>query len=102
SSRFIEGDGVERLNVALAQRFYFNQQRVVGNPRAETRSDILLVGYGQVSPTLSIDSSFQYSQDLRSLQRSNMGFGWRPGTNKVLNVQYRRDLTTPLRLFDVS
>ena len=102
SSRFIESSGVERMNLALAQRFYFSDQRVVGGARAETKSDILLLGYGQVSSTISVDSSFQYSQDLGSLQRSNFGVRWRPGTNKVLNVQYRRDLTTPLRLFDVS
>ncbi|MDB5797731.1 MAG: LPS-assembly protein LptD [Paucimonas sp.] len=101
SSRLIEESGVERMNVALAQRFYFNQQRVVGAP-AETKSDVLLLGYGQVTPTLSVDSNFQYSQSLHSLQRSSFGVRWRPGQNRVLNVQYRRDLTTPLRLFDVS
>ncbi|WP_304791754.1 LPS-assembly protein LptD [Lacisediminimonas sp.] len=102
SSRFIEASGVERMNVALAQRFYFNQQRVIGGSPSETKSDILLLGYGQVSQTVAVDSTFQYSQSLRSLQRSSFGVRWRPGTNRVLNVQYRRDLSTPLRLFDVS
>lgn len=102
SSRFIESNGVERMNLALAQRFYFNEQRVIGGSSIETKSDILLLGYGQVSSTVAVDSTFQYSQSLRSLQRSSFGVRWRPGTNRVLNVQYRRDLTTPLRLFDVS
>ncbi|WP_151449118.1 LPS-assembly protein LptD [Lacisediminimonas profundi] len=102
SSRFIEESGVERMNVALAQRFYFNDQRVIGGLQSETKSDILLLGYGQVSSTVAVDSTFQYSQSLHSWQRTSFGVRWRPGANRVLNVQYRRDQTTPLRLFDIS
>lgn len=100
STRFIEESGAERLNLALAQRFYFNEQQVVAT--AEKKSDILLLGYGQVARDIYVDTNFQYSQAQHSMQRSNFGIRWRPGVNKVLNVQYRRDLTVPLRLFDVS
>ena len=102
SSRLIQENGAERLNVALAQRFYLNSSRVVSTTAAENRSDILALGYGQISRDVYVDSNFQYSQELRSLQRSSFGVRWRPGANRVLNVQYRRDLTVPLRLFDIS
>lgn len=100
ASRFIDANGIERANLAVAQRFYLNPQRVVTT--GENKSDILLLGSGQITPTLSVDSNIQYSQSLGSLQRSNFGARWRPGVNKVLNAQYRRDLTAPLRLIDIS
>lgn len=102
ATRFIEESGIQRMNVALAQRFYFNNQQVVGDTTAETKSDILLLGTGQVSSTLALDSNFQYSPSVASLTRSNFGVRWRPGSYRALNVQYRRDLTAALRLIDIS
>jgi LPS-assembly protein len=101
TSRFIESSGTERMRFALAQRFYFNDQRVVAASN-ETRSDMLLAIGGQVTSSISIDTNVQYSQSLRTVSRSSYGVRYQPGQKKVLNLQYRRDLLAALELVDVS
>jgi LPS-assembly protein len=105
-SRFIEESGEERMRLALAQRYYFNDQRVVANTlgasSVDARSDILLAAAGQVSSTLSVEASIQYSQTVRSTSRTNYGVRWQPAPKKVLNLQYRRDQPAALELVDVS
>ncbi|MGI4849752.1 MAG: LPS-assembly protein LptD [Janthinobacterium lividum] len=105
-SRFIEESGQERLRLAVAQRFYFNDQRVIANslgtPIGSGKSDILLAASGQVLQTLSIDSNLQYSQTSRQTSRTNYGVRWQPEPKKVLNLQYRRDVPAALELVDAS
>jgi LPS-assembly protein len=102
-SRFIEEDGVERMRVALGQRFYFNEQRVTnGGMAAENKSDLLAAASGQVTPTLALDAGVQYSQSLHKTNASSMGVRWTPAPQKVLNLQYRRDVLTSLDLVDFS
>lgn len=112
-SRFIEESGAERMRFALAQRFYFNDQRVVGAagnvPGISTggvpgsgRSDILLAAAGQVNKEVGIETSIQYGQSKRGVSRSTYGVRWQPKPMHVLNVQYRRDLPAALELMDVS
>ncbi|MGV3654418.1 MAG: LPS-assembly protein LptD [Noviherbaspirillum sp.] len=112
-SRFIEESGAERMRFALAQRFYFNEQRVAGAagnvPGISTggvpgsgRSDILLAASGQVSRALALETSIQYGQSTRSVSRSTYGVRWQPKPMHVLNAQYRRDVPASLELVDVS
>ncbi|HEX8886989.1 MAG TPA: LPS assembly protein LptD, partial [Noviherbaspirillum sp.] len=102
-SRFIEEDGVERLRVALGQRFYFNQQQVAGNAsNAEKKSDLLAAMSGQVTPTLLLDAGVQYSQDQRKTNASSLGVRWLPGPQQVFNLQYKRDVPTAVDLLNVS
>jgi LPS-assembly protein len=102
TSRFIESNGVERMRFALAQRFYFNDQLVTNGAPIETKSDLLAAASGQITSTLSIDTSVQYSQSLRTFQRAVYGVRWQPGPKKILNVQYRKDVPTALELIDAS
>jgi LPS-assembly protein len=105
-SRFIEESGQERMRLAVAQRFYFNDQRVISDTlnsaSSDGRSDILLAASGQISSTLTIDSNLQYSQTSRTTSRTNYGVRWQPEPKKVLNLQYRRDEPADLELVDVS
>jgi LPS-assembly protein len=102
-SRFIEEDGVERLRVALGQRFYFNQQQVAGNAsNAENKSDLLAAMSGQVTPTLLLDAGIQYSQNQRKTNASSLGVRWLPGPQQVFNLQYKRDVPTAVNLLNVS
>lgn len=104
-SRYIEMSGVERMRFALAQRYYFGDQRVVDRGR-DAKSDLLLAASGQVSSTLAVDVAMQYSSTDKTLTRANYGVRWQPAPKKVLNVQYRRDfsptLVDKLELADVS
>jgi LPS-assembly protein len=105
TTRFIEQSGAERMQFALAQRFYFNDQRVAAQftgTANETRSDLLAAASGQVTSALWLDAYTQYSQSLRTVSRSNYGVRYQPGAKKILNLQYRRDLPAQLELVDLS
>jgi LPS-assembly protein len=102
TTRFIESNGVERMRFALAQRFYFNDQLVTNGAPIETKSDLLAAASGQITSTLGLDTSIQYSQSLHAFQRAVYGVRWQPGPKKILNVQYRKDVPTALELIDAS
>ena len=95
-TRFLEPNGMERVRLAIAQRFSFTEQRVSldqsTTASSETRSDLLLLGSGRVTDELRLDSNFQYSQTRSEVNRMNLGAFWQPAPMKVLNVQYRRDV----------
>ncbi|QAU35644.1 LPS-assembly protein LptD [Janthinobacterium sp. 17J80-10] len=106
-SRFIEPSGAERARLAIGQRYYLADQKVTlpGVLNSQTRSDLLLTGSGRVSKEISVDANMQYSQSLRTMVRDNYGVRWQPGPMRVLNLQYRRDvsnLLSPLEQLDVS
>lgn len=116
SSRFIELNGMERVRLAVAQRFSFDEQRVtLGLPSSltsgitETRSDILLLTSGRVTDALRVDANMQYSQARNEVNRVNFGTYWQPEAMKLLNIQYRRDVrnttnsaATNFELVDIS
>ena len=112
TSRFLEINGEERLRMAVAQRFSFEDQRVVlstASGTTDTRSDILFLTSGRVSKELRLDGNLQYSQTNREVNRMNFGTFWQPEPMKLLNVQYRRDIRnlnngtdTNFELFDIS
>lgn len=95
-TRFLEPNGVERVRLAVAQRFSFADQLVSLNQStsssSETRSDLLFLGSGRITDQLRLDTNFQYSQTRTELNRMNVGAFWQPAPMKVLNVQYRRDV----------
>ncbi|HJV84739.1 MAG TPA: LPS-assembly protein LptD [Noviherbaspirillum sp.] len=102
-TRYIEPTGAERMRFAIGQRFYFSEQKVtLGQVRNESRSDLLLSLYGQISPKLNIDNNVQYSQSLHSMSRANYGVRWQPKPKSVLNLQYRRDRVNKLEQMEMS
>ncbi|WP_420476753.1 LPS-assembly protein LptD [Noviherbaspirillum sp. ST9] len=102
-SRYIEPTGAERMRFALGQRFYFTEQRVtLGGARNESRSDLLVSAYGQLTRTFSVEGNVQYSQTLHAMSRANYGVRWQPAPKRVLNLQYRRARVNNLEQVDVS
>lgn len=102
-SRYIEPTGAERMRFALGQRFYFTDQRVtLGGARNDSRSDLLVSAYGQLTSAFSVEGNVQYSQTLHSMSRARYGLRWQPAPKSVLNLQYRRDSANNLKQVDVS
>jgi LPS-assembly protein len=105
-SRFIESNGVERMRVAVAQRFYFAEPRVAldsSTPNTGSKSDLLAGLTGQITNEVGIDTAVQYSQSLSQVQRANYGVRWQPAPKKVLNLAYRLDRTNEnLKQYDIS
>lgn len=106
TSRFIEENGVERLRLALGQRFYFTAPQVTllstDSPSTDTKSDILASAMLKLSDTLSTEGNLQYSATQKALSRANYGMSWRPEAKKVMNLTYRLDKANELRQIDVS
>jgi len=113
-SRFIEDDGLERLRMAIGQRYYLADPLVTiagASTAQSSKSDLLLSLGGQITRELSLDNTVQYSETLRQMVRSNFGVRWQPAPKKVLNATYRLDRNyvnpytgqlDPLKQFDVS
>ncbi|MFJ9532563.1 LPS-assembly protein LptD [Herbaspirillum sp. NPDC101396] len=108
-SRFIEDNGLERLRMAVGQRFYFADPKVILDGTTSTingsKSDLLLSLGGQVTNKLSLDNTVQYSETLRQMVRSTFGARWQPAPKKVLNLTYRLDRTNAtgiLKQMDIS
>jgi LPS-assembly protein len=95
TSRYLETDGAERLRMAIAQRFNFDQQRVgLRNDLASNsgeKSDVLLLATGRVNRETRLEANFQYNQERGEINRMNMGVYWQPEPLKLLNLQYRKD-----------
>ncbi|NML61442.1 LPS-assembly protein LptD [Massilia sp. RP-1-19] len=92
TSRFIEENGAERLRLAIGQRFYFRDQRVLLDPsqtRNDRRSDLLAAASGRIAEDWSFDSAVQYDASGKQTFSSNYGVQWRPGDKKVINAEYR-------------
>lgn len=95
TSRFIHADsGVERLRVGVAQRYYFQSQRVTlpGVPARSnqtTSSDLLAVISGTVAPHWTADGGWQFNTDTNQSRKLNVGVRYQPEAGKVLNLAYR-------------
>ncbi len=91
SSRIIDSEtGVERLRVAVGQRFYFQDQQVVLNesPRSAATSDVLLGFEGKLSDAWSIIGLWQYNFDSSQTENVNAGARWTPSPGRALSVSY--------------
>jgi LPS-assembly protein len=102
-SRYIESTGAERMRLAVAQRLYFDEQRVtLGAARNESRSDLLGSASVRMSEALSAEGNLQYSANRQTITRANYGMRWQPAPKRVLNLTYRKDQPNQLRQFEVS
>lgn len=93
ASRFISADsGIERFRAAVAQRFYFDDQRVTlpgGVPRTSNASDFLAAVSGALARNWTVDAGWQFNTDTRQTQRFNVGSRYQPEPGRVLNASYR-------------
>jgi LPS-assembly protein len=94
SSRFVNADnGIERVRVALAQRYYFQPQQVTvpGVPLRSSQSsssDLLAALSGTVARNWVAEAGWQYNTDLSQTQKFNVGTRYQPQPGKVLNLVY--------------
>jgi LPS-assembly protein len=103
TSRYLGPTGVEYMRLTVAQRYYVKSQEVtLGSSISESRSDILLAASGQLSPTVRMDTSVQYSEALKKVSRATYGLRWQPGPRRVLNLQYRYDVPNDFEQIDLS
>jgi len=84
--------GIERLQLTLGQRYYFNDQRVVlpgGVPRGSNVTDFLAQASGQVTDHWRLAGGIQYNPDDGELARANAGMHYQPGPGRVVNLDFR-------------
>jgi LPS-assembly protein len=96
SSRFIHPEsGIERVRVALAQRYYFQGQRVTlpgvaPRPDHTASSDLLAALSGTIVSNWTADAGWRYSTDRSQIQKFNVATRYQPSPGKVLNLAYRK------------
>ncbi|HYF60498.1 MAG TPA: LPS-assembly protein LptD [Burkholderiaceae bacterium] len=92
-SRFIDpATGIESLRLAVAQRLYFDDQRVTipGVPtRTDARSDLLLGAAGDLGGGHSVDAAIQVSVADGSVPRAGVSWRYWPSADRILNVALR-------------
>jgi len=92
-TRHIDGaTGVERLRLALAQRFYFDSQEVTipgQTSRTDRRSDLLLAASSELGGGHSFDSGIQYAIDDDRVPRVSASWRYWPGDRRLLNLGVR-------------
>jgi len=107
SSRFVNREnGVEALRGGIAQRFYFQSQRVTVpgvQPRSSqsSTSDLLTAVSGTIFPHWTADVGWQYNTDVNQTQRLNGSVRYQPRPGKVLNASYRETINS-VRQTDIS
>ena len=92
SSRFLQENGVERLRVGIAERFYFKSQEVTLPgiaPRNNNRSDLLATLAGTIVPHWTAEAGWQYTTAVSQTQRLNAAVRYEPEPGKLVNVAYR-------------
>jgi len=92
TSRLLQpGTGAERLRVALAQRFYFEAQRVTLNelPRSASSSDILLAVEGRITDAWAFVGLVEQNLDLGQNERFNVAARYTPSPGRALSASYR-------------
>ncbi len=107
SSRLLNTDnGIERLRVGVAQRYYFRSQQVTlpgVPPRSDqsSTSDLLAAISGTVAPYWTAEGGWQYNTDQSQTKKLNMGVRYQPQPGKLLNFSYRYTIDT-LKQTDIS
>lgn len=93
-SRYIDSaSGLERMKLAIGQRFYFEDQLVqldsyTGDVE-QSSSDLLLAASGRITPTLKADAAVQYSQSNGRVYKGTLSLQWKPEPMHVFNAEYR-------------
>jgi LPS-assembly protein len=91
TSRLLDQEtGGERLRVAVGQRLYFQDQKVVLNepPRSAATSDALFGVEGRLSDAWALIGLWQYNLDASQTERLNAGVRYTPAPGRVFNASY--------------
>lgn len=113
TSRLLDpATGAERLRVAIAERFYYQDQRVTLSeaPRSAATSDLLVGAEGRLSEAWAIGALMQYNFDQSQTERFDFGVRYTPAPGRAFNASYRysrlainaQGLPSELNQFDLS
>lgn len=83
--------GAEALNINVAQRYRFKEQRVTLNnePIARHQGDWLFSAGTQLVPNWRFDTVVQYNPNENRTQHSIARVRWQPGAFRVMSLSYR-------------
>jgi LPS-assembly protein len=90
--------GFERLQLGIAQQFYFENQEVTlpGEvPRTNTKSQFLFGGSAALTDTLNLSSLVQYNPYASQISRAQLTSRWRPQRLATLALSYRYQVNPP-------
>ena len=95
--------GFERLQLGIAQQFYFEDQEVTlpGEvPRTNTKSQFLFGGSAALTDTINLSSLVQYNPYASQISRAQLTSRWRPQRLATLALSYRYQVNpSPLSLY---
>jgi LPS-assembly protein len=93
TSRLLQANGQEGLRATIAQRHYFQDERVGLTPTSQLRttadSDILASIGGRPSRAWAFDVTTQWGQQQQRTERFSMAGRYTPEPGRVLNASYR-------------
>jgi len=93
TNRFVNADkGVERLQLTLAQRFYFRDQTVTlpgATARTTSSSDILATASAPINPRLRLNAGLRYASADQVIAQASLGGTYDGGPGKRINADYR-------------
>ncbi len=92
TTRLFEVSGYERLRASVAQRYYFDQQRVVlpGQPvRSDNESDLFFETAVKITKDISVTALGQYTRKLALWQSQIIGLRYSPKPGNSFSFDYR-------------
>jgi LPS-assembly protein len=93
TSRFLQADGQEGLRATIAQRYYFDPERVGLTPtsplRTSTDSDVLASIGGRAGRRWAYDATAQFNRHEQRAEKYSVAMRYNPEIAKVLNASYR-------------
>ena len=93
TSRWLDADtGFERLSLSLAQRFYFDEQKVTlssETPRIDTQSDYLVGAKAALTDTFSVYFDGMFDHETQKRNRLSSGVRWTPKRLATVSLSYR-------------
>lgn len=93
TSRLIDSDtGVERIRIAVGQQLHLRKRRVRLTLPQQTKinnPDFIVALSGQISPTLSTDTTVQLDQSKARTEVIRSSISYQPELGKVVNLGYR-------------
>ena len=100
TSRWLDADtGFERLSLSLAQRFYFDSQKVTlssETPRNDTQSDYLVGAKAALTDKFSVYFDGLFDHETQKRNRLSSGVRWTPKRLATVSLSYRyeRDINS--------
>jgi LPS-assembly protein len=99
TTRWLDANsGFERLQLSVAQQFYFEDQQVTlpfQVPRTNTKSQFLFGGSAALTDTLNLTSLVQYNPYASQISRAQVTTRWRPQRLATLALSYRYQVNPP-------